>query len=218
MESRAREHAGLHEPEEQSRRRFLANATLAIGGVIGLTVAVPCGASLIPESLLKRGSHGGLWAPLSEHEARSLEASTDAPVKIAFSFGRQVGYLPPANDVQFVWGVKLSADQVASFRKNRPDLFADPAGKIDYPAVVLNFVIFSSVCPHLGVRYNWDDAAKRFICPGHGSQFTLQGTHVAGPASRGLDPLPFRFKDGNAEVTWIQYKAQTPARIVVAYS
>jgi Rieske Fe-S protein len=205
-------------PEEQSRRQFLANASLAIGGVIGLVVAVPCVASLIPESLLKPGTGGGVWAPLSGDEMKSLEASTDSPVKITFSFKYQDGYLPPASDEEFVWGIKLSPDQVASFQKNRPDLFANPAGKVDYPAVVMNFVIFSSVCPHLGCRYNWDTDAKRFICPCHGSQFSLQGAHLAGPAPRGLDPLPFRDKDGKAEVTWIQYKSQDPDRIIVAYS
>lgn len=205
-------------PEEQSRRQFMANATLAIGGIIGLVVAVPCVASLIPESLLKPGTGGGVWAPLSADEMKSLEASTDTPIKVTFSFKYQDGYLPPAEDEQFAWGIKLSPDQVASFQKNRPDLFANPAGKIDYPAIVMNFVIFSSVCPHLGCRYNWDTGAKRFICPCHGSQFSLQGAHLAGPAPRGLDPLPFRDKDGKAEVTWIQYKSQEPDRIIVAYS
>jgi Rieske Fe-S protein len=205
-------------PGEQSRRQFLANASLAIGGVIGLVIAVPCAASLIPESLLKPGTGGGTWAPLSSNELKSFEANTDSPVKMTFGFQYQDGYLPPAEDEQFVWGVKLSPDQVASFRTNRPDLFANPAGKVDYPAIVMNFVIFSSVCPHLGVRYNWDAGAKRFICPGHGSQFSLQGARLAGPAPRGLDPLPFRAQNGKAEVTWIQYKAQEPDRIIVAYS
>jgi Rieske Fe-S protein len=205
-------------PEEQSRRQFLANASLAIGGVIGLAIAVPCAASLIPESLLKPGTGGGTWAALSGDEMKLLEAHTDTPVKINFSFTYQDGYLPPASDEQFVWGIKLAPDQVASFQKNRRDLFANPAGKVDYPAIVMNFVIFSSVCPHLGVRYFWDTGAQRFICPGHGSQFSLQGARLAGPAPRGLDPLPFRNQNGTAEVTWIQYKSQEPDRIIVAYS
>lgn len=205
-------------PEEQSRREFLANTTLAVGGIIGLVIAVPCVASLIPESLLKPGTGAGVWAPLSSSEMSSLEASTDTPVKISFSFKYQDGYLPPASDERFAWGIKLSPDQVASFQKNRPDLFANPAGKVGYPAVVMSFVIFSPVCPHLGCVYNWDAAAKRFSCPCHGSQFSLQGAHLAGPAPRGLDPLPFRNQNGQAAVTWIQYKSQEPDRIIVAYT
>jgi Rieske Fe-S protein len=205
-------------PEEQSRRKFLANATLAIGGVIGLVVAVPTAASLIPESLLKPEKGGGVWTPLSAADMKALEASTDNPVKITFRFKYQDAYLPPMDDTQFVWGVKLTPEQAATFQAKRPDLFAKASGKVDYPAVTMNFVLFSSVCPHLGCRFNWDTGAKKFICPCHGSQFSVQGQHLAGPAPRGLDPLPFREKSGKAEVTWIQYKSQEPGRIIVAYS
>jgi Rieske Fe-S protein len=205
-------------PEEQSRRQFLANATLAIGGVIGLVVAVPCAVSLIPESLLKPNAAGGpVWTPLSAAEMKALESSTAGPVKININFTYQDGYLPPAGDTQFVWGVKLRPEQVANFQKTRPDLFR-PASKVNYPAITLNFVLFSSICPHLGCKFNWDAGAKRFICPCHGSEFNGEGAKLAGPAPRGLDPLPFREQDGKAEVTWIQYKSQTPDRIIVAYS
>jgi Rieske Fe-S protein len=205
-------------PEEQSRRRFLANATLAIGGAIGLVIAVPCAVSLIPESLVKPNASGGpVWTPLSLGEMQSLEAATDTPVKLNLHFTYKDGYLPPADDTQFVWGVKLSPAQVANFQQKRADLFK-PSSKVNYPAVTMNFVIFSSICPHLGCKFNWKADAKRFICPCHGSEFTREGEHTKGPAPRGLDPLPFREKDGKAEITWIQYKSQTPDRIIVAYS
>jgi len=205
-------------PEEQSRRTFLANATVAVGGVITLVLAVPLAGSLIPESLVRpEKSSGGVWAPISDADFKALESKTDTPVKISFSFKYQDGYLPPSDDTQFVWGVHLSPEQASSFASKRPDLFK-PGGKVDYPAVVMNFVMFSSICPHLGCRYNWDVGAKRFICPCHGSQYGLVGEHLAGPAPRGLDPLPFREKDGRAEVTWIQYKSQEPDRVIVAYS
>ncbi len=205
-------------PEEQSRRTFLANATLGIGGVIGLVIAIPSLVSLIPESLIKPDkSIGGVWAPLSDAEFKQLESRTDNPVKMTFSFQYADGYFPPQPDDQFVWGIKLTPEQVETFQQKRPDLYT-PAGKITYPAVVMSFVIFSSICPHLGCRYEWHPEATRFICPCHGSQFGIQGQHLAGPAPRGLDPLPFREKDGKAEVTWIQYKSQEPDRVIVAYS
>jgi hypothetical protein len=46
----------------------------------------------------------------------------------------------------------------------------------------------------------------------------VQGEYLAGPAPRGLDPLPFREKNGVAEVTWIQYKQQQPSRVVISYT
>jgi Rieske Fe-S protein len=205
-------------PEEQSRRQFLANVTIAVGGVIGLVIAVPVLTSLVPDSLIRKGSGKGQWTPLSSAEFSKLEASADSPLRLDISFKTTDAYLPPAPDEQFVWGIKLSPTQVANFQKNRPDLYANPAGRVDYPAITMNFVIFSSTCPHLGCRFNWSPENKRFICPCHGSQFSLVGEKLAGPAPRGLDPLPFRDADGKAEVTWIDYKTQQPSRVIIAYT
>ena len=162
--------------------------------------------------------HNGVWAPLSDADLKSLEASTNNPVKITFEFKYADGYLPPSDDQQFVWGVKFTPEQEASFKANRPDLFGKKSDEVPYPAVTMGFVVFSSICPHLGCRYQWQADAKRFICPCHGSQFGIQGNKLAGPAPRGLDPLPFRDTNGKAEITWIQYKSGTPDRIIVSYS
>ncbi len=205
-------------PEEQSRRQFMANATLAIGGIITAVAGVPLVISLIPESLVKPDKAGGVWAPISASDFKALESATETPVKITFNFKYADGYIPPEDDTQFVYGVKLSPQQVTDFQKSRPDLFGNPADEVKYPAVTMGFVVFSSVCPHLGCRYAWNGDAKRFICPCHGSQFSFVGEHLAGPAPRGLDPLPFREVNGVAQVTWIQYKSGEPDRVIVAYS
>jgi Rieske Fe-S protein len=205
-------------PEEQSRRTFLANATLAVGGVIGLVLTVPLVISLIPESIIKPDTGGGVWADLPADGFKAMQTATQNPVKITFQFKYADGYLPPSDDTQFVWGIRLSPEQEKNFKELRPDLFDKPADEVHYPVVNMGFVIFSSVCPHLGCRFNWNADAKRFICPCHGSQFNFVGDHEAGPAPRGLDPLPFREQNGTAQVTWIQYKAQEPDRIIVSYS
>lgn len=203
--------------EEQSRRTFLANATLGIGGIIGLVLTVPLVVSLIPESLIAPEKAGaGVWADLPKDQFSKV-GTTNPPVKITFEFKYADGYFPPADDTQFVWGVKLTPAQEASFKDKRPDLYS-ASGKVDYPAVVMSYVIFSSICPHLGCRFAWDTGANRFVCPCHGSQFGPEGAKLAGPAPRGLDPLPFREHDGQAQVTWIQYKSGQPDRVVVAYS
>jgi menaquinol-cytochrome c reductase iron-sulfur subunit len=204
-------------PEEQSRRQFLATATIGIGNVIGLVLAVPLITSLIPETLLKPDTAGGQWTPISDTDLKAIQSSTDTPVKISFTFKAKDGYLE-SDDSQFVWGMKLTPEQIQSFEQKRPDLFT-PDGKVDYPAVSkMGFVIFSSVCPHLGCRYEWKSEQHRFICPCHGSQFGTQGEYLAGPAPRGLDPLPFREKSGSAEITWIEYKQQQPSRVIISYS
>ncbi len=219
---------GIHEaqaykesgtPDEQSRRQFLANATLAVGGVIGLVLAVPLVSSLIPESLLSPDkSAGGVWADLPKNDMSKLSSKPGEPVKISFYFKYADGYLPPADDTQFVWGVKLTPQQEQSFKAKRPDLYGNPAGAVKYDAITMSFVMFSSICPHLGCRYDWIGEQKRFVCPCHGSQFGVEGAKLAGPTPRGLDPLPFRDKSGQAQVTWIQYKSGTPDRLIVAYS
>lgn len=197
----------------------MANVTIGIGAVITVVVGVPSLVSLIPESLVNPNKSGGTWTPLAADELKALDASVNGPVKLTFSFKYADGYLPPIDDTQFAWGLKLSPDQVSSFKAKRPDLFDKPNDEVHgYDPVNMGFVVFSSICPHLGCRYNWDGAAKRFICPCHGSQYDEFGAHLAGPAPRGLDPLPFREKSGVAEVMWIQYKSQQPDRVIVAYS
>jgi menaquinol-cytochrome c reductase iron-sulfur subunit len=46
---------------------------------------------------------------------------------------------------------------------------------------------FSPSCPHLGCAYGWQADKKKFVCPCHGSEFTLQGDVIKGPARRPLD-------------------------------
>lgn len=55
---------------------------------------------------------------------------------------------------------------------------------------------FSPRCTHLGCAYHFDSAKQRFVCPCHGSLFSLSGEVMAGPAPRPLDRLPTRI-DGD---------------------
>ncbi|MFO7321620.1 MAG: Rieske 2Fe-2S domain-containing protein [Chloroflexota bacterium] len=57
------------------------------------------------------------------------------------------------------------------------------------------------VCTHLGCLPKWEN--DRFACPCHGSQFTLEGNYITGPAPRGLDLFRtiVTFDDGTVEET-----------------
>jgi Rieske Fe-S protein len=198
--------------DEVTRRTFMANATLTIGGIVGLVLAVPIIGSLLPP----KNAASGSWSPLSAAELEALQKATAKPVKLTFTLKFVDGYLPEQSAAEYVWGIKVDP---AKFTAARPDIFNQPGGKPDLPYDVVNmgFVIFSPICPHLGCYFGWSDDQNRFMCPCHGSQYTFEGTHIAGPAPRGLDPLPLRKQDGAAEVTWIVYQSNTPSRIVVSY-
>jgi menaquinol-cytochrome c reductase iron-sulfur subunit len=197
---------------EVSRRTFMANATITIGGIVGVVLAIPIVGSLLPP----RNASTGNWSALSPQELAALQKATEKPVKLTFTLRYVDGYLPEQAAAEYSWGIKVDPEK---FRAARPDIFNQPGGKPDVPYDVVNmgFVIFSPICPHLGCYYNWNDAQNRFMCPCHGSQYTFNGTHIAGPAPRGLDPLPLRERNGTAEVTWIIYQSNTPQRIVVSY-
>jgi menaquinol-cytochrome c reductase iron-sulfur subunit len=71
----------------------------------------------------------------------------------------------------------------------------------------------SAVCPHLGCAVGWQAATKSFLCPCHDSTFGESGEmRGAGPAKRGLDPLPIEVRDGRLRLTWVRYKLDTASR------
>jgi len=197
--------------QEIDRRTFMANATLAIGGIVGLVLAIPIIGSLVPTG----GAGEGTWAALDPKEWSQLQTATDKPVRLNFSVKYKDAYLPEGTLDEFVWGIKTSE---VKMRKARPELFSQTRAGVPYPAVVMGFTVFSPICPHLGCRYSWNSDMNKFACPCHGSTYNFEGVHEAGPAPRGLDPLPLRERSGKAEVTWIRYDKATPDRVVISYA
>jgi Rieske Fe-S protein len=207
-------------PEEISRRTFMAQVTVIAGTIVGLGVAIPVLAGLVPsKDIMDAGKPK--WYPLNADEFAQFEKATDDPMKITFPKQSIDAYLagPPEDDV---WGVKMTPAQEAQFKADRPDLFQAPHGGVQYEVPVsyqnVGIVLFSPICPHLGCRFNWDKEAQQFLCPCHGSTYTKFGKHMAGPANRGLDPLPFQDKSGIAQVTWINFEQTTADRMIVSYT
>jgi len=196
-----------------TRRTFMANFTIAVSGVIGLALAIPIVGSLVPDV----GSGGATWTPLDEAGWKELQSATDKAVKIDFNLQTKDAYLPQQSLPESVWGIKVK--DPTKFVRERADLFA-PNGSdtLPYRIVAMGFVIFSPICPHLGCFYQYNADVNKFQCPCHGSQFNYDGAHIAGPAARGLDPLPLREQAGQAQIEWIRYKPTIPDRIVVSYS
>lgn len=49
-----------------------------------------------------------------------------------------------------------------------------------------NLCGFNAICPQLGGILQWNSDEKTFDCPMHGSQFTIEGKVINGPASSDL--------------------------------
>lgn len=65
---------------------------------------------------------------------------------------------------------------------------------------------FSVICPHLGCSVDYEAGPKRFHCPCHDSNFTLEGTRQNQTPPRDLDSLevdPERLKQGEV---WVKYQ------------
>jgi Rieske Fe-S protein len=207
-------------PAEVSRRTFMAQMTVVAGSLVGIGVAIPVLAGLVPsKDVLDAGKPQ--WYPLNADEFTQFEQAAADPMKITFTKKTVDGYLVDVGD-EYVWGIRMTPDQEAQFKADRPDLFQSSGGAVNYEVPVtyknIGIVLFSPVCPHLGCRFNWVKDQQIFLCPCHGSTYTKFGKHMLGPANRGLDPLPFEDKSGVAEVTWINYDETTADRIVLSYT
>jgi len=55
---------------------------------------------------------------------------------------------------------------------------------------------FSPRCTHLGCAYRWEPGADKFVCPCHGSTFSINGDVISGPAPRPLDRFQIKI-EGN---------------------
>lgn len=208
--------------EEMNRQRFLAQATVVLGGAVGAGLLLSLAPTLWPKPELINANKG--FSPIKPDEFAQLKASLDKPVKINFRKHVVDGYLT-VDDDYYVWGIHMTPAEEQKFKADRPDLF-DPKlrGDVNFPIAAMGFVMFSSLCPHLNCKFDWDDSLKGFLCPCHGSQFSKFGVHLKnpsgqliGPSPRGLDPVPFEEQNGTAQVEWVKYKANEPSRIIVAY-
>ena len=100
------------DPEELTRRTFMADATLTLGGIIGLGLAIPMVGALVPSV----GAGTGRWAPLDDADWRALQAATEKPVQISFKLVGKDAYLPVAESAAFVWGIKRDHGDIAAIQ------------------------------------------------------------------------------------------------------
>lgn len=135
--------------EGVSRRRFLTNTALTVGGVIGVGYAALAVRYLFPNV--------------------SSTATALQDVGPVSNFAPQSPTLEPITYDNVQDGVFVT------------NLSNGTAPTTD------EMLALDIHCPHLNCPVTWVpgvDGVGRYICPCHGSEFTIQGVHVAGPAIR----------------------------------
>ena len=99
--------------------------------------------------------------------------------------------LPPVREVPSQDGaVSLALADYPELQKPGGVLPVRPAGA-KKPVMIVRgegeqFSAFSLKCTHLGCTVGWNEAARSFDCPCHGSRFEIDGTVKKGPAKRPL--------------------------------
>jgi Rieske Fe-S protein len=169
----------------ENRRSFLKAATLALGGAVGAVLAVP----LVRYFLFPVG--------------RKVVSSASEPVDVIADSALVAGGPPVqvaivAAHQRDAW---VTRDKVAV---GSVWLSKDRSGKVS---------AFSAVCPHLGCAVGYDEGTSMFRCPCHKSAFSRDGAKQAGPAKRGLDPLPVSVDGGRVRVTFLRYRPDVSGRI-----
>ena len=60
-------------------------------------------------------------------------------------------------------------------------------GVIRNPSDPQELFAFDLACTHTGCGVNWNASENQFLCPCHGSKFTVDGSVTVGPAKRPLE-------------------------------
>ena len=87
-------------------------------------------------------------------------------------------------------------DQILPFNQNQKIAFSE-----NY--IVVNkkekLSVFSSHCTHLGCKINKFEN-NRFICPCHGSEYSLEGKVLKGPAFKNLNQVQAQISDDKKSI------------------
>ena len=168
-----------------SRRTFFKSASIAIGSALAVALGYPLIASIVSKSKAVATKVFSNLGPVNS--IRNSFIPSEQPTKLNFSNAVQDAFISKINPEQ-VWVVRKSPE---------------------------NIKVYSPVCPHLGCRYNWDEATKQFVCPCHNSVYSIDGKVVSGPAPRGLDELPSEIKNQNLYAKYEEFQVGIPQKIVL---
>jgi Rieske Fe-S protein len=170
-----------------SRRDIYRIATVALGTLIGLVLAVPGVAYLI--SPLRRRGRAGEFQTLT----RLSQLQVGVPRSFAIIEERRDAWVKyPREPVGSVW------------------LIRQPDGSA--PAVLA----LAAECPHLGCAINLTGDGKGFLCPCHTSAFNFNGEPKNQVPPRPMDRLEVEMPPGNdpeVRVKFQRFRTQSEEKI-----
>lgn len=171
---------------DPDRRRFLRIATCALGGGLGIAVAVP--------ALRMCAAPAGIQTVRTPTEPIDIGAVDSVSIGKAW---RKIDVVAPV--VSDAWTSARDVILGSAFVRRVSE------AKVE---------ALSASCPHLGCTIGVDVKSGSFRCPCHDSRWNGDGGRVAatGPAKRDLDSLPIEIKEGRLRLTWVRYKPDTAAR------
>jgi menaquinol-cytochrome c reductase iron-sulfur subunit len=173
-----------------TRRDFYRAGSVALGGLMGLVLAVPGAAYLLDP--LRRKQGGTTSYPL----ARLSDLKVGVPQSFAIVDERKDAWVTyPKQPIGMVWLVRK------------------PEGA-EVPVVA-----FQAECPHLGCVIGTDHGGRSFRCPCHGATFSVEGASTNGVSPRPMDHLEVEILgDANSTVSvrYERFRPQATKRLPLA--
>lgn len=116
------------------------------------------------------------WTELYD-PARVPLAAAGSFLRENLNVARQYGDWLTAGDVPDAQAIPPGSGAVIRRGLNKIAVYRDETGSAH---------CLSAVCPHLGCVVQWNDTARGWDCPCHGSRFDCYGHVIGGPANRDL--------------------------------
>jgi menaquinol-cytochrome c reductase iron-sulfur subunit len=166
------------------RREFLKKAAIAIQALITLVLSVPLACMF----------GFPLWGRPNRRPGNFLDVGdvdqfrTGEPHKIQLTGNSRDAWALSRNaTVGSIWVIRRGSDE---------------------------FDVFSTTCPHLGCAINLDGAGHQFMCPCHGSHFSLDGGRIedsarTNPSPRGMDRLQIKLVKNRLLVQYRRFRPGT---------
>lgn len=159
-----------------------------VGGTSGKSSTPSLGNNAAASGAVQGSPSTTTTTPASQGaSSQPAPSATAPPATASLPAGTRIG---PARDVP-VGGAASFTDPSTG----DPSLVVQPKSG--------TFLAFDAVCPHAGCTVEYDDSARIFVCPCHGSEFNgTTGAVQVGPATRGLGHIGIaEGSDGQLYVT-----------------